>query len=180
LDIKLQCGDVILMQNKGFLGKIIRRILDFFQSDEVRFSHIALAISEDEVAEALWSGIRRRSVEESIKKAHCVKIIRFKNLTDHQREWIEQRAVSKVGTNYNYYRLLLQLLDNMFGTNWFTRRLRLSKEWHICSTYVAWVYKALGIYFNGVHWLSVEPDDIDDETIKGTYWKQVYRGQRYC
>lgn len=179
MNVKLQRGDVILMQNKGFIGKIIRRILDFFQTDDVQYSHVALAVSEDEVAEALWSGIRRRSFEESVKKARCVKIIRFKNLTDQQREWIELRAVSKIGTNYNYYRLLLQLLDNIFATNWFTRRLKLSKEWHICSTYVAWVYKALGIYFNRVHWLSVEPDDIDDEVANGTYWEQVYRGQRY-
>lgn len=179
MDVKLQRGDVILMQNKGFIGKIIRRILDFFQTDDVQYSHVALAVSENEVTEALWAGIRRRSLEESIKKARYVKIIRFNNLTEQQREWIELRAISKIGTNYNYYRLLLQLLDNMFATNWFTKRLKLSKEWHICSTYVAWVYKALGIYFNEVHWLSTEPDDIDDEVSKGTYWEQVYRGQRY-
>jgi hypothetical protein len=37
----------------------------------------------------------------------------------------------------------------------------------------------LGIYFNEAHWLSVEPDDIDDEALKGEYWEQVYRGERY-
>jgi uncharacterized protein YycO len=179
LNVKLQCGDVILMQNKGFIGKLIRRVLDFFQKDEVSFSHVAIAVSENEVAEALWSGIQRRTLEESVKKARCVKVIRFKNLDDHQKEWIELRAISKIGTNYNYYRLLLQLFDNIFHTNWFTRHLKLSKEWHICSTYVAWVYKALGIYFNEAHWLSVEPDDIDDEASGGTYWEQIYRGQRY-
>jgi hypothetical protein len=94
---------------------------------------------------------------------------------------LELRALSKIGTNYNYYRLALQLLDNIFATNWFTRHLRLTKDLNICSTYVAWVYdKALGIRFNDVHWLSVEPDDIDDEYWKNSEdWEEVFRGERY-
>lgn len=179
MDIKLQRGDVILMYNRGFISKAIKWILNFFQKDGAKYSHIAIAVSENEVTEALWNGIRRRTFDKSIENAKHIKIIRFKNLTDQQREWVELRAISKIGTNYNYYRLLLQLFDNIFATNWFTRHLKVNKEWHICSTYVAWVYKALGIYFNETHWLSVEPDDIDDEVLRKKDWEQVYRGERY-
>lgn len=180
MDIKLQRGDVILMHNKGYIGKLIVKILRFFQSDEVNYSHVAIAVSESEVTEAAWSGIIMRSFEKSIAKAQCVKVIRYKDLTENQKMWIEERALSKVGTDYNFYRLILQLFDNVFRTNWFTKTLKISNEWHICSTYVAWIYKALGIYFNETHWFSVEPDDIDDEVLKGEYWEQIYRGQRYC
>ena len=142
MNVELQCGDVILMHNKGHIGKIIRRVLRFFQNDAVQYSHVAIAVSENNVTEALWSGIRIRTLEKSIEKASAAKIIRYKHLTDEQKEWIEVRALSKVGTSYNYYRLVLQLFDNLFGTNWFTRRLRLTKDLNICSTYVAWVMMA--------------------------------------
>jgi uncharacterized protein YycO len=177
----LQRGDVILVYNRGFLSKAIRWVLNFFQKDGANYSHVAIAVSEKEVTEALWNGIRKRTFEESIARAKGIKIIRRKGLDDFRRELLELRALSKIGTNYNYYRLLLQLLDNVFATNWFTRHLRLTKDLNICSTYVAWVYdKGLGIRFNDVHWLSVEPDDIDDEFFKNPKdWEQIFRGQRY-
>ena len=181
MNIKLQRGDVILVYNRGFLSRAIRWVLDFFQKDGAKYSHVAIAVSETEVTEALWDGIRKRTFEESISNAKRIKIIRYWGLSDFQIELLELRALSKIGTNYNYYRLALQLLDNIFATNWFTRHLRLTKDLNICSTYVAWVYdKALNIKFNDVHWLSVEPDDIDDEFWKNKKdWEEVFRGERY-
>jgi hypothetical protein len=44
--------------------------------------------------------------------------------------------------------------------------MAVTKDENICSTYVTWAYyKATGVRFNDIDWISTEPDDIDDEVI---------------
>lgn len=162
----LQCGDIILMYNRGMLSKTIRWFLNFFQKDSAKFSHVAVAISEIEVADAQWNGIILHTPAAALKNAKHYKIVRYKWLTKPAEARLEELLLSKVGTRYNYWRLILQLFDNVFSTNWFTKHWAVTKNENICSTYVTWAYyKATGIRFNDCDWISVEPDDIDDEII---------------
>jgi len=75
-------------------------------------------------------------------------------------------AEGLLGNPYSIIRIILQLLDQMFNTNYFTKRIK-DPEQQVCSSLVAWCYDAvLGVRFNGVNWASCEPDDIDDESLK--------------
>ena len=132
----LKCGDIILMHNRGFIGKAIHWVLNFFQSDPAKYTHVAVAISETQVAEAKLDGIILHSPYESLRDAKRYKIIRYKFLTKKAEERLKELLLSKVGTKYNYWRLGMQLLDNISGTNWFTKHLAITKEENICSTYV--------------------------------------------
>lgn len=178
----MQCGDIVLMYSRKFLSRAIIWALNFFQQDDAYYSHVAIAVNDKEVTEALSHGIRKRSFEESASGAKRYKIVRYKYLTDKQMFEIQERLLEKVNTNYNYWQIFLQLLDNMFNTNWFTRKLNFWKgELNICSSYVAWAYyKATGLKFNDVHWSSVEPDDIDDETEKNENdWEIIECYEKY-
>lgn len=162
----LQCGDIILMYNRGPLSKTIRWFLNFFQKDEAEFSHVAVAVSETEVADAKWNGIVLHSPFMALKDAKHYKIVRYKFLTPQAEARLKELLLSKVGSRYNYWRLVLQLFDNTFSTNWFTKHMSITKHENICSTYVTWAYyKATGVRFNDIDWISVEPDDIDDEIL---------------
>ena len=160
----LKCGDIILMYNRGFISKAIHWVLNFFQSDDVKYTHVAVVISDSQIAEAKLDGIVLHTPYESLKYAKHYKIVRYKFLTERAEERLKELLLSKIGTKYNYWRLVMQLLDNIFGTNWFTKHCAITKKENICSTYVTWAYyNATGVRFNNVDWISVEPDDIDDE-----------------
>ena len=160
----MQCGDIILMYNRGPLSKTIRWFLNFFQKDSAKFSHVAIAISETEIADAKWNGIILHSPFMALKDAKHYKIVRYNWLSPEAEARLKELLLSKVGTRYNYWRLILQLFDNVFSTNWFTKHAAITKKENICSTYVTWAYhKATGVRFNDTDWISVEPDDIDDE-----------------
>jgi hypothetical protein len=162
----LQCGDIILTYSGGFISESIRWILDYFQKDHAKFSHCAIAVSETEVVEANWNGIVLHSPHSALKGVKHYKIVRYKFLTDGMQARLKGLLLSKVGTRYNYWRLIMQLFDNVFRTNWFTKKLSITKREEICSTYISWAYyKATGVRFNDIDWISVEPDDIDDEVI---------------
>ena len=163
----LQCGDIILMYNRGPISKTIRWFLNFFQKDEARFSHVAIAVSDIEIADAKWNGIILHTPHAALNEAKHYKIVRYKWLTDAAEARLKELLLSKIGTRYNFWRLILQLFDNVFSTNWFTKHMGITKKENICSTYVTWAYhKATGVRFNDTDWISVEPDDIDDEVEK--------------
>jgi hypothetical protein len=160
------------MHNKSILGILTVIILRFLQKEKVKYSHVALAISETDVLEASWKGVIQQPFEKSISHASRVKIFRRRGLYDSHRERLRAKAVSQIGKHYNIWRLILQIPDNIFCTNWFTKNLSFTVDLNTCSTFVAWVYyEALNIKFNDVHWISTEPDDIDDESAHSHLWE---------
>jgi hypothetical protein len=154
------------MYNRGWLSKTIRWFLNSFQKDPARFSHVAIVVSKTEVADAKWNGIILHSPYEALIDAKHYKIVRYIWLSENMQARLKELLLSKVGTRYNYWRLIMQLFDNVFNTNWFTKNMAVTKDENICSTYVTWAYyKATGVRFNDIDWISTEPDDIDDEVI---------------
>lgn len=172
--MQLKPGDVIIVASKkGWLGTAILAVLNFAQKDEVKYHHAMLMIDDEVCIEAL-NKITCSYVRERIKSFKRYKIIRHKELTDEHRNRIAKRAKSLNGMTYGYIRLALQLLDQAFRTNWFTRRIK-DPDYQICSSLVAWAYDVeTGVRFNNLSWSAVEPDDIDDESLRaGTKFEKV-------
>ena len=164
--MQLKSADIILTTDKkSWLSKAILWVLNFFQKDKVRYQHVMLVVDNDICIEAL-NKITFNYIRTRIKDFKRFKVIRHNDITDEQRLLIVARAKSLRGLDYGYIRLFLQLLDQVFNTNWFTKRIK-DPNYQICSSFVAWCYDVeTGIRFNNVNWASVEPDSIDDESLK--------------
>ncbi len=178
--MKILPADVILTTSKkGWLSQAILSILNFFQRDEVRFQHVMMAV-DDYICIEAQNKITFNYTRERMRDFKRYKIIRNRNLTDEDREKIVHRARSMRGHDYGYIRLFLQLLDQVFRTNWFTKRIK-DSNYQICSSLIAWAYYVeTGIKFNGQKWMAVEPDDIDDESLKNEKdWYTVIEWEKH-
>lgn len=160
----LKPADIILTRGYNLLSKAIITVLRLFQKDEVDFNH-ALMVADENIGIEAGTKIQYVNLKDVLEGAEGYKIIRRVDLTDEQRMKIIKKANKCIGQEYGYLRLIMQLFDQIFHTNWFTRRLKYRN--HICSGLVAWAYFVVRrIKFNDVPWRSCEPDDVDDESLK--------------
>jgi len=178
--MKIKPADIILTADKkSWFSKAILVVLNFFQKDEVKYQHVMMAVDDELCIEAL-NKITVNISRERMRDFRRFKIIRNRNLTDQQRMDIVARALDMKGFRYGYIRLFLQLLDQTFQTDYFTKRIK-DPDYQICSSLVAWCYGVeAGIKFNGVNWAATEPDDFDDESLKNTEdWYTVVEWEKY-
>ena len=173
--MKTKPADIILTHSRSWLGKAILWILRFFQHDNVNFSHI-LMVCHDNVGIEAGKSVLYVNLDEKLRSVQNYKVIRKKNLTEKQRLRVVKKAKKCLGQKYSVFRLCLQLCDQIFHTNWFTRRVKYRR--HICSGLVAWAYYATyKIKFNDINWRSCEPDDIDDESLNNPdLWEIIDNG----
>ena len=177
--IKLEPADIILTKTKkGCIGNLILRTMRAFQKDKVYYQHAALVVNDNEAIEALWT-VELTKLEERFPKFERYKIIRCPLVGPDRKQAIVKQAKTMLGKKYSYKRIFFQLLDQIFRTNRFTNGLRTEDE-QICSSLVAWCYeKQTGLKINKLKWQSVEPDDIDDASIKNpAVWETIYEYRR--
>jgi hypothetical protein len=157
--MELQTGDIILSSKKS----IIARFMNWFQHDPVFWGHCSIVKDNETIWEASY--ILKESPVHVVIDSGPFKMIRFNGLTEEQKEIMRQEAPKLLGCPYGIFRILLQLLDHVFHTNWFTDQDDQEKL-QVCSSYAAWIYdKACGYRFNDVDWESCDPDDIDDDSL---------------
>lgn len=157
--MRLETGDIIL----GSKRNIIVYFMKLFQKDPVFWGHCFVVKDADTAWEANWR-LREISITDALDQKHY-KIIRKIDLTEEQKEIMRQEAPKLLGQYYGVGRIFLQLLNNLFFTTWFTDRNE-NEKMQVCSSYAAWIYdKACNYKFNGKHWESCDPDDIDDDSL---------------
>jgi len=169
-----QCGDIILMSKDSLIVKFMR----LFQKDPCTWGHVMLVKDENTVWEAFWL-LRETDLHKRLKKVKYYKVIRKKDLTEEQKYKIEKFAKKLLGRPYGVFRIILQMFDHIFHTNWFTSKAD-SKYLQVCSSYVAWVYWCACKYkFNDVPWMSCDPDDIEDDQLKHPeLWEVLFENRR--
>jgi len=141
--------------------------MNFFQHDPCVWGHALVIDKENNSALEAYLSLREVSLEETFanKRHRCYKIVRYNNLTEDQAKVMIKSMRSLLGKLYNIKRIVLQLFDHIFDTNWFTR-LATDRKDQVCLSYVAWgYYVACKIKFNGVEWESCDPDDIEDHVL---------------
>jgi len=174
----IETADILLTTSKTRLGRIIIWILRIFQSDPVFFNHCILAANNKFGIEAATSGIQYCDMRKKMEAAKAYKLIRCKCITDAKKENIVKSTRKLVGLPYGFRRLGLQLLDQMFSTDFFTRKLG-DNRCQVCSSLIAWAYYVrCRVRFNGVDWQSCEPDDVDDEILKNPDMWEVIAEKR--
>lgn len=162
----LKPADIIITTDKkSMFSKAILSVLRFLQKDDVYYQHVMMATDKDLCIEANWK-VETSFFRERVFDFKKYKVIRHRYLTEEQRKKIVERAKTMIGKRYSVLRITLQLFDNLFNTNYFTKRIK-DPDQQICSSLVAWCYDVeTGVRFNGINWSAVEPDDIDDESLK--------------
>ena len=165
--IKIEGADIILTTSKkGWFSSAILAVLGFFQKDPVEYQHVMMALDDQLCIEAVGKGVVVSRMEDRFKDFKRYKIIRHKDITKEQSEMIVNFSKKLVGLKYSILRIALQLFDQIFHTDFFTKLLKDPTE-QVCSSLAGFCYGyVMGTKFNGVDWESCEPDDIDDESLK--------------
>ena len=174
--MELKTGDVIFASK----GSIIVEFMRLFQTDPVFWGHV-LIVKDNETAWEASVKLRETNIQKVLDHEPSWKIIRKKDITEDQKEIMRKTAPKLLGRSYGYFRIVLQIFDHVFNTNFFTSQAD-NKYLQVCSSYVAWIYWVACKYkFNGVPWASCDPDDIEDEQLSNPdMWEVVatYGDQR--
>lgn len=172
--MKYQTGDIILVRNDIIWSECILYFMRMFQSDPVEYSHILIVVDEDIALNSNIHGLHFVNIKEYFNKCNKYKVIRYKELTVCEKEEMYHVCQILNGIHYSKKRICLHILDHIFFTNKFTSMLKNSKD-QVCSSSMAWIYwECVRIKFNNTDWYSVEPDDVDDETILHPYkWEVI-------
>lgn len=156
----IQTGDIILTSKKS----VIARFMGIFQKDPCVWGHVLVAKDNETAWEAHWT-LRETNIQKILKKYKYYKIIRKKDLTEEQKEEMCEIAPQLLGRFYSVGRIILQMLDHIFHTDKFSG-FDNNQYNQVCSSYTAWIYEVACRYkFNGVHWSSADPDDIEDDQL---------------
>ena len=159
-----QTGDIILTRSGSLYGETILYFMRVFQDDPIHYSHCLIVIDENYALDTDINKLHIVKINDVLSNSRKYKVIRYNDITEEQIKKVYRLAKSLDGLPYSKKRIILQLLDHIFGTDKFTGLLK-SKKDQVCSSLVAWIYHTvIKINFNGVEWYSAEPDDIDDET----------------
>lgn len=161
-----ETADILLLRSRSKLGKLIILILRICQFDPVFFNHCVLVANSKFGIEAATRGIQYCGLKEKLETAEAFRLIRCRCISSTKKENIVTSTRKLIGLSYGYKRLFLQLLDQIFFTDFFTRKLG-DRRCQVCSSLIAWTYYVrCKIRFNSVEWKSAEPDDIDDEATR--------------
>jgi len=162
--MKLETGDIIFTAR----GSIIVWFMRLFQKDPVFWGHVLIVKDSETAWEASYS-LKESNINEKLAEEPSWKIIRNKDLSEDQKEIMLKTAPKLLGRPYGAFRIVLQIFDHVFGTDWFTSNAD-SKYLQVCSSYVAWIYWVACEYkFNGVPWASCDPDDIEDDQLNNPH-----------
>ena len=155
---KLETGDVILCSRNSTIVWFMNK----FQNDPVYWGHCLVVEDKDKAWEAHWT-FRSYSLSKFFKNKSYWKIARKRDMNEEQRKVMQRVAPPLMGKVYGFWRIALQILDHIFRNNKFSG----SNEniyLEVCSSFVAWIFEeSTGYKFNGVEWMSCDPDDIDDD-----------------
>lgn len=158
--ITLSRADIVFVRGKSRFARLVR----FFTRDpgEERslISHVAVAVDDLSIVEALGSGVVRRRLKAAYPDG-VFAIYRPTKLRFGERAAIAAAAERFVGDRYGWTKIAAHFLDYLLGGAQLFRRLCAIDRTPICSYLVARSYSAVGERF-GVAPGAAAPDDIWD------------------
>jgi hypothetical protein len=133
MDIKT--GDIILVKGKGFVSDIIEDV------EHSKYSHTAIYINRNIIIEA--QGFEVTNYANISKYKGQADAYRYQELVDTQRIIITKYLNRQIGTKYNWWLLVWELLRYKLHI-----LLPFKGEFHchICSTLAVDAYRNIGIF----------------------------------
>jgi hypothetical protein len=164
----LQTGDVIHVQNRGLLSKLVRFFSRADQEEPSWASHSAMVLrvgEEIEIIEALWRTVIRPITAYEGEKSKLLVCRKPGGIDEQQKQKMIEKAEHYKGTTYGYVRIGLHALDRLLNNRYVFRRLIKNNKYPICSWLVAYVYDRVLRYNFGVEPNATQPDDILDHCL---------------
>lgn len=114
-----------------------------YPEKDARWGHVAIYLGDNEICEAMPSGVRHLSIEEYVDGNHLLRLRRDTALSEEQRWRIAIRALTRLRTGYAFGRAfeLAGLLVRGFNNLQFA--LRRNKSTCICSELYANAYSPI-------------------------------------
>lgn len=100
---KLQAGDILFSSNHGIISKSIRYL------GTTSVSHTFIYIGNNQAAEAVGSGIRIISIDDSIKDSSTLAVYRHPQLTQQHADLLREFAYQHLDKSYNHFGIVKQL-----------------------------------------------------------------------
>jgi hypothetical protein len=164
----LQTGDVIHVQSRGLLSKLIRF---FSRADKEKpswasHSAIVLRVGEEiEIIEALYKTVIRPITAYKGTKAKLLVCRKPGGIDEQNKQKMIEKAVYYEGKPYGYLEIAFHVLDRLLNNRYVFRRLIKDNDYPICSWLVAYVYYKVIDYQFGVPPNAAQPDDILDHCV---------------
>jgi len=154
---RLLPGDQVGVIGESRFSKAIRWCEQFlpdkWRRGPPRFSHIAVVYRPHILIEAVG---RIRLAPLSEYENSRVVVYRRKGLEDWQRKMYADAMLEDWDQRYGWGKIVLLLLDALFGTYWFTQRFGVT-SYRVCSEYAAYWWKQV----------------FGDDLVEDTDWKDV-------
>ena len=161
----LQTGDIIHVQNRGLLSKLILFFSRAWKEEPSWASHTAMVLrvgEEIEIIEALWITVIRPITAYKDKKAKLLVCRKPGSIEKEQKQKMIEKAEYYKGKIYGFWKIAYHVLDRLLDNRYFFRRLIKDNKYPICSWLVAYVYDRILDYQFGAEPNAAQPDDILD------------------
>ena len=159
-------GDIVLVRSETRFGWLIRQFTRTFGEKRSKVNHAAIMVNASDVIEVGQRTIKRNLQRHYAGTANAIAVYRWKGLTVNQRITIAEKAMSYLGAEYGWWKIVAHGIDRMIGGPYLFRRLARQDRYPICSWMVAWSYAAIGKDF-GVSAKAADPDHIWDYCVEG-------------
>ena len=176
----LQTGDVIHVQSRGLLSKLVRF---FSKSDEEEpswASHSAMVLrveEEIEIIEAIWRTVIRPITAYEGKRAKLLVCRKPGGIEEDRKQKMVEKAEYYNGKIYGFWEIGFHVLDRFLNNSYFFRRLIKDDDYPICSWLVAYVYDRVLGYDFGTPPNAAQPDDLLDHCVDSD-WECVWADSR--
>jgi hypothetical protein len=161
----LQTGDIIHVQNRGILSKLILFFSRAWKEEPSWASHTAMVLrvgEEIEIIEALWRTVIRPITVYKDKKAKLLVCRKPGSIEEEQKQKMIEKAEYYKGKIYGFWKIAYHVLDRLLDNRYVFRRLIKDNKYPICSWLVAYVYDRILDYQFGTEPNAAQPDDILD------------------
>jgi len=164
----LQTGDVIHVQNRGLLSKLVRFFSRADEEEPSWASHSAMVLragEEIEIIEALWTTVIRPITAYKGVKSKLLVCRKPGGIDEEQKQKMIEKAEYYKGQTYGYLKIVFHVLDRFLNNRYVFRRLIENNEYPICSWLVAYVYDRILGYQFGTEPNAAQPDDLLDHCL---------------
>lgn len=180
-ELLLNSGEIVLVHSET----IIARLIQWFEnlsnrlkgkSKEFKYNHVGLGIGENQIAEAVESGIEIKDFVNAYGRTtnKTILIYEIPNLTDEQKQQIKDFSKSLEGVPYQYNNFLQHIVSILtFGTLWPEKSEKFDDKLY-CSEFVSMVLWTVLKLESFRSWWKVRPDEIQDYAARNWILKRRY------
>jgi hypothetical protein len=168
----LQTGDVIHVQSRGILSKLVRFFSRANEEEISWASHSAMVLRVDdeiEIIEALAKTVIRPITVYKGTKAKLLICRKPDGIGQEQQQRMIEKAEYYEGKIYGFWEIAFHVLDRLLNNSYVFRRLIKDNDYPICSWLVAYVYDRVLGYKFGTEPNAAQPDDILDHCVKNNW-----------